>query len=342
MIRYDSCSVRTHAARDFLYGKLEVRARLPRGKGAFPAIWTLGHDFPLDGRIAASQGYGWPSTGEIDIVEMIGAPTAERAAEGETAKTGTSNRTVHGTPHFWWTHGDSDGDGSYSPTGLGGTTETAADLADDFHVFGMNRTPGRIQWLLDDQVYLTLSFTAEDPADQARIDAAKAGLDRPAYLQINLATGGNWAGDAGDHLSEDGTSMVVDRVTFSQTPQQATQDAAYRERMPALSGITALTMTEGESADLVAGVTVDQDTHVVEVSVNDGPKVVADGGTNGREEVTLRVAGADDAEAIAALPPGTYALYCTAVPRGADLQGGQFPSVLTRRARTTLTVRPAG
>lgn len=338
VVTYNSGSARTHAARDFLYRKIEVRAKLPRGKGAFPAIWTLGHDFPLDGRIAASQGYGWPATGEIDIVEMIGAPTAERAAEGEVAKEGTSNRVVHGTPHFWYSQGDADGDGSYSPTGLGGTTTAAADLADVFHVYAVNRTPAKIEWLLDDVVFHTMSFTAEDPADQARLDAAKAGLDRPAYLQLNLATGGNWAGDAGDHLVADGASMIVDHVRFSQTPAQKAQDEAYRAAMPTLSGITSLTSTEGEATDLVADVTVDSSAHVVQLSVNDSPQFVNSGAPGGRNEVTLRVDDADDAEAIAALAPGVYSLYYTAVPTGADLTGGQLPTELTHRARTTLTV----
>lgn len=341
LVKYNSGSVRTHAGRDFLYGRLEIRARLPKGKGAFPAIWTLGHDFPIDGRIDPSQGYGWPSTGEIDIAEMIGAPTAERAAQGETASAGTSNRTVYGTPHFWYSEGDADGDGTYAPYALGGNTTTAEDLHEDFHVFGVNRTPDKLEWLLDGVVYKTLHFVSEDPADQARRDAARAGLARPAYLQINLATGGNWAGDAGDHLAEDGTRFEVDWVRFSQTKEQAAQDAAYRSSMPALSGVADVAIRQGDHADLVAGVTTDSKDHAVEVSVNDSPLFVNTGAPGGRNEVHLRVASADDADAVAALPEGTYAMYLTAVPRGEALSGGRVPTELTRRRKATLTVLPA-
>lgn len=341
LVKYNSGSVRTHAHLDFLYGMLEIRARLPKGKGAFPALWTLGHDFPLDGRISGAHGYGWPSTGEIDIAEIIGAPTAERAAEGEVASPGTSNKTLHGTPHFWFSKGDADGDGTYSPYALGGSITTPADLHDDFHVFAVNRTPEKLEWLLDGEVYRTLEFTSEDPADQARRDAAQAGLNRPAYLQINLATGGNWAGDAGDHLAEDGTTFVVDRVRFSQTPEQTQQDAAYRANMPQLSGVQDLVITQGEAADLVARVTVDSDDHVVELSVNDSPMFVNTGAPGERNEVRLLVASADDAEAVAALPAGVYSLYYTAMPRGADLAGGQVPTELTHRAKATLEVLSA-
>ena len=90
-----------------------MRAKLPSGKGAFPAFWTLGSDFTLDGDISASQGYGWPSTGEIDIMELIGGPNGKHA--GEVAEGDQSNKKVYGTPHFYYAKGDADKDGSYSP-----------------------------------------------------------------------------------------------------------------------------------------------------------------------------------------------------------------------------------
>ncbi|WP_269206092.1 YSIRK-type signal peptide-containing protein [Streptococcus equi] len=93
---YDSGSVRTVGKQEFLYGRIEARAKLPKGKGAFPAFWTLGADFTLDGDIASTQGYGWPSTGELDIMELIGAPNGEH--EGELAEGDQSNKTVYGTP----------------------------------------------------------------------------------------------------------------------------------------------------------------------------------------------------------------------------------------------------
>lgn len=49
----------------------------------------------------------------------------------------------------------------------------------------------------------------------------------------------------------------------------------------------------------------------------------------------------DDADAVAALPGGVYALYYTAVPSGVELRGGQLPTELTIRAKATLVVLPA-
>ena len=54
---YTSASINTRGKREFLYGRLEVRARIPIGCGAWPAIWTLG------------SLQEWPSCGEIDVME---------------------------------------------------------------------------------------------------------------------------------------------------------------------------------------------------------------------------------------------------------------------------------
>lgn len=55
--RYSSASVNTRGSYSFLYGLMEVRARIPAVMGSWPAIWTLGIEYP------------WPSNGEIDIME---------------------------------------------------------------------------------------------------------------------------------------------------------------------------------------------------------------------------------------------------------------------------------
>ncbi len=57
-------SLHTYGKKHIKYGKIEVRAKLPAGKGTWPAIWMLGTSF--------RNGTKWPDCGEIDIMENVG------------------------------------------------------------------------------------------------------------------------------------------------------------------------------------------------------------------------------------------------------------------------------
>ena len=60
---YTSASLTTRGKAAWTYGRIEVRAKLPAGRGTWPAIWTLGTDI---------SEVGWPRCGEIDIMEFVG------------------------------------------------------------------------------------------------------------------------------------------------------------------------------------------------------------------------------------------------------------------------------
>ena len=59
---YTSASLTTRGISTWRYGRIEVRAKIPRGRGMWPAIWMLGAD----------RSAGWPACGEIDIMEYVG------------------------------------------------------------------------------------------------------------------------------------------------------------------------------------------------------------------------------------------------------------------------------
>ncbi len=61
--KYTSARLVTRSKGDWLYGKVEVRAKLPDGRGMWPAIWMLSTDWTYG---------GWPASGEIDIMENVG------------------------------------------------------------------------------------------------------------------------------------------------------------------------------------------------------------------------------------------------------------------------------
>ena len=173
---YTSSRIKTEGSRTFTYGRVDIRAALPRGQGIWPALWALGENF---------ADVGWPYSGEIDIMEMIGG-------QGREAE-------VHGTVH--WNRG---GLGApYSHTYIGGKIrKTDGDFADGFNVFSLIRTEDRIEWLVNDERYY--SFLINDSADLAP-------FRKPFFLIFNIAVGGNWPGypDASTQFPQ---HLVVDYV----------------------------------------------------------------------------------------------------------------------------------
>ncbi len=112
---YTSASLTTQGKASWQYGRIEVRAKLPQGKGMWPAIWTLG-----DNR---SQ-IGWPKCGEIDIMEFVGKEPNK----------------VHGTTHY------SVADKHTSK----GKALTVQRPFDDFHLYAVEWFPDRIDFFFDD------------------------------------------------------------------------------------------------------------------------------------------------------------------------------------------------
>jgi beta-glucanase (GH16 family) len=118
-----SASIITKGKKSFLYGRIEVRAKLPTGKGTWPAFWMLGTDIDQ---------VGWPACGEIDIMEYVGfEPT-----------------TIHGTVHTpYYYHG--------SPAGpRGGNTQASSPWL-DYHLYAIEWFPDRIDFFVDSVKYFT-------------------------------------------------------------------------------------------------------------------------------------------------------------------------------------------
>ena len=329
---YNSGSVRTAGKKEFLYGRIEMKAKLPKGKGAFPAFWTLGADFNLDGDISSRQGYGWPACGEIDIMEMIGGTIRT----DETNEGKQSNKVVYATPHFYYANGDADKDGSYLPYELGRSIGMDDDFNDEYHIFGINWSEDRIEWYLDGEIYSTIEYDQSD----ARIRALQACFNKPQYIQMNLATGGNWAKNAGDHLADDNTEFVIDWVRYYQNDEQKASSDDYYSDSPVMKGIKNISMMEGETPDLTEGITVtnagDKD-YVVDYSIED-EYMYNNSGDYKTSGAFLRCEGVDDIENLKSLKPGVYNIYYTAYPKNAVFSGKVTPTHKINRQVATLMV----
>ena len=161
---YTSASLTTRNSFSFLYGRLEVRAKIPTASGAWPAIWLLGKDME------------WPSCGEIDVMEFYrvnGVPhILANAAWGNDRR----YNSVWNTKRIPFSH----------------FTEKDAAWADKFHIWRMDWTPRNIRIYLDDELLndIPLSETVNGSIGQ-HINP----FTRPQYLLLNLAIGGDNGGE---------------------------------------------------------------------------------------------------------------------------------------------------
>jgi len=138
----------------FHFGRIAARIKVPTSIGVWPAWWLLGPD----------DRYGWPACGEVDIME---APSSA----------GTAGQVHQGT------HSPAPGGGEVSV----GVTPSCGAWGADFHVYGVDWTPGRIAFFIDER--WTGVVTRADVE-------ARGGLwrfdDLPQSLILNVAVGG-WA-----------------------------------------------------------------------------------------------------------------------------------------------------
>jgi len=129
---YTSAKLITKGKASWKYGRMEVRARIPAGRGNWPAIWML----PEENKYG-----GWPRSGEIDIMEHVGYDQ------------GTLWGTIH-TQSFNHIKQTEKNDSVSVP-----------DISDEFHVYAVEWRADRIDWYLDDQRYHTFKNTGDGPDD---------------------------------------------------------------------------------------------------------------------------------------------------------------------------------
>jgi beta-glucanase (GH16 family) len=151
---YTSGRMTTQDKKSFKFGRIDIRAKLPVGKGMWPALWMLGTNI---------SSVGWPGCGEIDNMEVIG----------------TTPSTVYGTMH-WKNAG-----GAHASKGAS-LSLPSGDFSQKFHVFSIVWTPDSIKWYLDDQLFLTT--TADDAG------ASNYPFNAEQFFIFNVAVGGNWPG----------------------------------------------------------------------------------------------------------------------------------------------------
>jgi hypothetical protein len=172
---YSSARLTTQNKKTFTYGRVDIRAKLPRGKGLWPALWMLGDNI---------NSVGWPASGEIDIMELLGQDSTK----------------VYGTLHYGATGATHESKGNqYILNG--------SNFSSQFHVFSMDWKQDSVKLYVDNNLFLSVHKTD--------LGSTAYPFNNPFFFIFNVAVGGNFPGNP------DGTTtfpqrMIVDYIRVFQ------------------------------------------------------------------------------------------------------------------------------
>jgi len=159
-MQYTSARMTTENKKEFKYGRVEIKAKLPTGGGTWPALWMLGanHDVP---------GFGWPNCGEIDIMEHVG----------------NQQDIIHGTLHY---PGNSAGNANTSTTPVPG-------VSTDFHIYSIVWSPSFIKFYVDDNEFKVFANSSAVPFNHdffmifnVAMGGNMGGAINPAFTQSTM------------------------------------------------------------------------------------------------------------------------------------------------------------
>ena len=171
-------SARLNSEASWTYGRFEVRAKVPAGRGTWPAVWML----------ADEQTYGdqyWPDNGEMDIMEHVGYDAG----------------VVHGTIH---TEAFNHNDGTER-----GASRAVPTATSEFHVYAMEWTPNEIRVFVDGEQYFTFQ-------NRDQYGWQEWPFDQSFHLLLNVAVGGTWGGAEGIDDTAFPERMMIDYVRVYQ------------------------------------------------------------------------------------------------------------------------------
>jgi beta-glucanase (GH16 family) len=160
---YTSARMKTQGLFSVMYGRIEVRAKLPESQGMWPAFWLLGNNIST---------VNWPACGELDVMEHIDGSNPPLYVGAAPPGYDWVQSSVHGT--------GLNGGTPYHPSGFSGA---------GWHTYGMIWSPGKVQYYVDDPTNPYETFTPSTIAGTWPFDQG------PQFLLLNLAVGGSWPGN---------------------------------------------------------------------------------------------------------------------------------------------------
>lgn len=156
---WSSARLTTRGRMSLLYGRIEVRARVPAGDGTWCAIWLLGDDYRDE--------VSWPYCGEVDLLENVGREIDDRTGDGR------NHFSCH-TRAYYFKQGNQIT-----------SVVPVRNMTGEFHDYAMEWTPGGITMFLDGKKAYTYDKTANE---------LEYPFNKPQNLIINMAIGGGMGG----------------------------------------------------------------------------------------------------------------------------------------------------
>jgi beta-glucanase (GH16 family) len=225
---YTSGRIVTKNKAYFAYGKMVARLKLPFGQGIWPAFWMLPND---------NYYGGWPYSGELDIMELLGHQPAKMygTIHGSNAGNQVSSGTFYNLP--------------------------SGTFADDFHEFSMEWEPNQVKMYVDGNLYMTRT--------NAQLNANPWPFDKAFFFIFNVAVGGNWP-QYPDATTVFPQTMEVDWVRVYQKLDEVIingQQLVENNAMAKTYSVTSLpACTYTWSVPSGASITSGQGTNVIQVN----------------------------------------------------------------------------
>ena len=178
-------STRLNSKFAFKYGRVDIRAKIPKNLGTWPALWMLGKNINEDGAFFDSS-FGttsWPACGEIDIIEHgITQSQPDNYIQSALHTPSSFGNTIN----------------------IGGVV-VGNNIADNYHIYSVNWSPFQISFLLDGVVFYTYNPDVKTPNNWP--------FNEEQYLLLNIAMGGV-AGTVPSNFTQ--SSMLIDYVRVYQ------------------------------------------------------------------------------------------------------------------------------
>jgi|TARA_B110000503_G_scaffold140328_1_gene230917 beta-glucanase (GH16 family) len=174
---WTSARLTTRGNSSFLYGKIEVKGKVPSAKGTWAAGWMLADSYIDE--------LSWPYCGEIDIMESVGFEI------DSTNGNGLAHLTAHTATYY------------HKLNNQISSAPEVKNMSGEFHLYAIEWSPKEIKGFVDGIQYYTYDKTA---------DELEWPFTKPQNILLNLAMGGDWGGSRGMDTVITSQQLLIDYV----------------------------------------------------------------------------------------------------------------------------------